>query len=289
VLSLSPWEWFWVVFYGLATYGNAGYLREQICMHMCPYARIQSALTDMDTMVIAYDTQRGESRGSRARTADPKALGLGDCIDCTLCVQVCPTGIDIRNGLQNECIACAACIDACDDVMGKMNYPKGLIRYSSGQGMQERLSTRQMMKRVWRPRVWLYGALLLLAASILIAGLSARKGFAVDVIKDRGAMARELGNGDIENIYFLKIMNAKEHARTYTVSVQGLPGLRLATPADLSVPPTGISALAVRLSLPSQAAQDHRGKAVTIRFKVHAAAPDQGETVEEKSTFVIPR
>jgi cytochrome c oxidase accessory protein FixG len=289
VLSLSPWEWFWVLFYGLATYGNAGYLREQICMHMCPYARIQSALTDMDTMVIAYDTQRGESRGSRARTADPKALGLGDCIDCTLCVQVCPTGIDIRNGLQNECIACAACIDACDDVMGKMNYPKGLIRYSSGQGMQERLSTRQMMKRVWRPRVWLYGALLLLAASILIAGLSARKGFAVDVIKDRGAMARELGNGDIENIYFLKIMNAKEHARTYTVSVQGLPGLRLATPADLSVPPTGISALAVRLSLPSQAAQDHRGKAVTIRFKVHAAAPDQGETVEEKSTFVIPR
>jgi cytochrome c oxidase accessory protein FixG len=154
MLSFSPWEWFWVLFYGLATYGNAGYLREQICKHMCPYARIQSALTDMDSMVIAYDAGRGEARGSRARAADPKALGLGDCIDCTLCVQVCPTGIDIRNGLQSECIACAACIDVCDEVMFKMNYPTGLIRYASGTGIADNLSPGQMLKRVWRPRVW---------------------------------------------------------------------------------------------------------------------------------------
>ena len=167
-LSFSPWEWFWVLFYGLATYGNAGYLREQICKQMCPYARIQSALTDMDSMVIAYDTNRGETRGSRARTADPKALGLGDCIDCTLCVQVCPTGIDIRNGLQNECIACAACIDVCDEVMTKMEYPKGLIRYSSGKGMAEKLTQGQMLMRVWRPRVWAYGLMLLVGAGLFI-------------------------------------------------------------------------------------------------------------------------
>jgi cytochrome c oxidase accessory protein FixG len=141
-LSFSPWEWFWVLFYGFATYGNAGYLREQVCKYMCPYARFQSALIDMDSLVIAYDAGRGEARGSRPRKADPRALGLGDCIDCTLCVQVCPTGIDIRNGLQNECIACAACIDVCDDVMGKMGYPKGLIRYSSGNGDRQRRGRR---------------------------------------------------------------------------------------------------------------------------------------------------
>ena len=287
--DLGPWEWFWVVFYGLATYGNAGYLREQICMQMCPYARIQSALTDMNTMVIAYDTQRGEARGSRARSADPTALGLGNCIDCTLCVQVCPTGIDIRDGLQNECIACAACIDACDQVMVKMNYPRGLIRYSSATGMQERLSARQMILQVWRPRVWMYGALMLLVASLLIVGLSARKGVAVDVIKDRGALAREQGNGDIENIYLLKVMNAAEHARTYRVSVQGLPGMTLVTPAALDVPATGIGSLTVRLALGAQAAQAYRGQAIPITFKVQRADTDREVAIEEKSTFVIPR
>jgi cytochrome c oxidase accessory protein FixG len=288
-LSLSPWEWFWVLFYGLATYGNAGYLREQICMQMCPYARIQSALTDMDTMVIAYDTQRGEARGSRPRSADPTALGLGDCIDCTLCVQVCPTGIDIRDGLQNECIACAACIDACDQVMVKMNYPQGLIRYSSGTGMQDRLSARQMLRQVWRPRVWIYGTLLLLAASLLIVGLSARKGFAVDVIKDRGALARERGNGDIENIYLLKVMNASEQAGSYRVSVQGLPGVTLVTPAALDVPATGIGSLTVRLALGAQAAQEYRGRAMPITFHIQREDADRGVAIAEKSTFVIPR
>lgn len=287
VLSFSPWEWFWVLFYGLATYGNAGFLREQICKHMCPYARIQSALTDMDSMVIAYDAQRGEARGSRARAADPKALGLGDCIDCTLCVQVCPTGIDIRNGLQNECIACAACIDVCDEVMVKMNYPTGLIRYSSGKGIAEKLTPRQMVKRVWRPRVWVYGVLFLAVVAIFVGGLSNRKGFAVDIIKDRGALARELGNGDVENVYSLKIMNASEAAQTYTASVQGLPGLTLATNPVITVPATGIGSLTIRLTLPYEATQAHRGKASPIRFRVEATG--QTMAVEEKSTFLVPR
>lgn len=289
VLSFSPWEWFWVLFYGFATYGNAGFLREQICKQMCPYARIQSALTDMDSMVIAYDSERGESRGSRSRTANRRALGLGDCIDCTLCVQVCPTGIDIRNGLQNECIACAACIDVCDEVMIKMGYPKGLIRYSSGKGMADKLTPRQMVRRVWRPRVWFYGVLFLVAATLFVTGLSMRKGFAVDVIKDRGMMAREIGNGDIENIYRLQIMNGTEHTQTYQASVAGLPGLSLATPPVLMVPATGIGSMTIRLTLPGDVAQSYRGKASPIMFRIETSVADKRVAVEEKSTFVIPR
>jgi len=216
-----------------------GYLREQICKHMCP--------------------------------------------------QVCPTGIDIRNGLQSECIACAACIDVCDEVMVKMNYPTGLIRYSSGKGIAEKLTPKQMVKRVWRPRVWVYGVLFLAVVAIFVGGLSKRKGFAVDIIKDRGTMARELGNGDVENIYRLKVMNTTERTQTYTASVQGLPGLALATEPGLTVPATGIGALTIRLTLPFEAAQSYRGKASPISFRVEAH--DQGRlvAVEEKSTFVIPR
>jgi len=289
LLSFSPWEWFWVLFYASATYGNAGYLREEFCKHMCPYSRIQSALTDMDSMVIAYDAERGESRGSRPRTADPKALGLGDCIDCALCVQVCPTGIDIRNGLQNECIACAACIDVCDEVMSKMDYPKGLIKYSSGNGMAEKLTKGQMLKRVWRPRVWAYGALLLVGSGILITSLSMRRGFTVDVIKDRGVMAREVGNGDIENVYRLQIMNGLEHEQTYTTSVHGMPGLSMATNPALTVAATGIGSLTVRLTLSSINAQRLRGQVSPIVFDVQTKTPGKNMLIEERSTFVIPR
>lgn len=288
-LSFSPWEWFWVLFYGFATYGNAGYLREQICKQMCPYARIQSALTDMDSMVIAYDTARGQPRGSRARSADAKALGLGDCIDCTLCVQVCPTGIDIRDGLQNECIACAACIDVCDEVMEKMNYPKGLIRYSSGKGMADQLTPSQMVKRVWRPRVWAYGLLFLVALSFFVGGLATRKGFAVDVIRDRGTMARETGNGSIENIYRLQVMNTTETQKTYRASVRGLAGLTIATNPVLTVPAAGIVSLTIRLTLPAETVQAHRGKARPIMFKVETQDDSKVVTVEEKSTFLVPR
>ena len=135
-LSTGPWETFWILFYGAATCGNAGFLREQVCIYMCPYARFQSAMFDRDTLIISYDPARGEPRGSRPRRADPRAAGLGDCIDCRACVQVCPTGIDIRDGLQYECIACAACVDACDTVMDRMGYPRGLIRYTTQQALE---------------------------------------------------------------------------------------------------------------------------------------------------------
>ncbi len=288
-LGFSPWEWFWILFYASATYGNAGFMREQFCNYMCPYSRIQSALTDMDTMVIAYDTERGEARGSRARTVDPKSVGLGDCVDCTLCVQVCPAGIDIRNGLQNECIACAACIDVCDEVMSKMDYPKGLIRYSSGNGIANKLSTAQMVKRVWRPRVWIYAILLLITSSVFIISLSARTGFSVDVIKDRGTMAREVGNGDIENVYRLQIMNATERAQTYTTNVSGIPGLLMATEPKLTVAATGIGSLTIRLTLPAHAAQSLHGVTSPIVFRVQVLDHDKVETADEKSTFYVPR
>lgn len=289
LMSFSPWEWFWVLFYGFATYGNAGYMREQICKYMCPYARFQSALIDMDSMVIAYDTTRGEARGSRSRNADPKAIGLGDCIDCTLCVQVCPTGIDIRNGLQNECIACAACIDVCDSVMEKMDYPKGLIRYSSGNGIAQKLTTTQMLRRIWRPRVLIYASLLLVISGGFVANLMTRDGFSVNVLKDRGTLAREITSGTIENVYRLQIMNGMERPQQFTVRVEGLTGLTVATQNSLTVESTAIGALTTRLTLPAELALAHRGQTLPITFIIQGSGDDSGPTVHEKSTFYVPK
>ena len=139
-MSMSSWEGFWTFFYGFATYGNAGFMREQVCKHMCPYARFQSAMFDKDTLIVTYDAERGEPRGARSRKADPAALNLGACVDCSLCVQVCPTGIDIRKGLQYECIGCGVCIDVCDTVMDKLGYARGLIKYSTDNAMAQHWS-----------------------------------------------------------------------------------------------------------------------------------------------------
>ena len=214
-LSLGPWELFWSLFYGFATYGNAGYLREQVCKYMCPYARFQSAMFDRDTMIVTYDAERGEPRGARRRGTDIKAAKLGTCVDCTLCVQVCPTGIDIRKGLQYECIACAACIDACDTVMDKMDYPRGLIRYTTQNALEHKKT------HVLRPRVIIYGALL---AALIVAfsiGLLMRTPVEVDVIRDRNVLYRLLDDGRVENVYNVKILNMTEHAHRFVVTVRG--------------------------------------------------------------------
>ena len=300
-LAFSPWEWFWVLFYGGATYGNAGFLREQVCKYMCPYARFQSALIDGDSLVIAYDGARGEPRGSRPKKADPAQRGLGSCIDCTLCVQVCPTGIDIRNGLQNECIGCAACIDVCDDVMDKMGYAPGLIRYATGHGMAEGLNRSQMLRRVLRPRVWIYGALLLAAAAAFVASLAGRAPLQVDILKDRGALARVVDDGVVENVYRLQVANRREDAQRLSLQVDGPPGLRLAadTPArDLALPGAGRAQWVLHLHLPPEAAQGLRGQAVPVRLHLavrpDGAAPTSIATpaaaeVVEKTTFYVPR
>jgi cytochrome c oxidase accessory protein FixG len=288
-LTLSPWATFWVFFYGFATYGNAGFMREQVCKYMCPYARFQSALIDMDSMVIAYDTKRGENRGARSRKADPKALGLGDCIDCTLCVKVCPTGIDIRNGLQNECIACAACIDVCDEVMEKMGYAPGLIRYSSGNGIEQGWSATRMLRRVWRPRVLIYAALLLVLGSAFVWSVGNRSDHSVAVSRDRGALARQTSNGDVENTYRLQITNSLERPQGYVVRISGQEGLRLDTAAELSVGATSTASMPVRLVLPLEWAQRHSGETLPVGIEVLPVDASTEPAATVRTTFVVPR
>jgi cytochrome c oxidase accessory protein FixG len=222
--ALGPWETFWTFFYGFATYGNAGLLREQVCKYMCPYARFQSAMFDRDTLIITYDTERGEPRGSRRREAGRGSEGLGDCIDCTLCVQVCPTGIDIRQGLQYECIACAACIDACDGVMDRMNYPRGLVRYATQHSLEHKTT------HVVRPRVLVYATLLSILVGGFFVALGMRTPLGLDVIRDRNSLFRMLDDGQVENVYTLKILNKSELGHDFVVGVTG-PGTLTLDPA----------------------------------------------------------
>jgi len=299
-LSFSPWEWFWVLFYGFATYGNAGYLREQMCKFICPYARFQSALIDKDSMVIAYDTARGDPRGGRSRKADRSLLNLGDCVDCKLCVHVCPTGIDIRNGLQNECIGCAACIDACDDVMDRMGYSKGLIRYSTENGVAQGLSRNEMLRRVARPRVLIYGALLGAAVTAFAVSLWQRPDFRVDIVRDRAALARVADDGAVENVYQLHLVNATERPLHLSVALasEGSPrdangnaALRIVTPASTTLEAGASGKLSLRLRLAADVAESLRGRSSTIGIEVTAAGNEGAstQTMTEKSTFFVPR
>ena len=298
-LTVGPWEAFWILFYGLATYGNAGFLREQVCKYMCPYARFQSAMFDRDTLIISYDAARGEPRGSRARGVEPASVGKGDCINCTLCVQVCPTGIDIRKGLQYECIGCAACIDACDGVMDKMNYPRGLIRYSTQNAMDKRWSAAAMWKRVLRPRVLVYGAILLTIAAAFVTSLALRAPFMADVVRDRGTLARLVEDGRIENVYRVQLMNATEQAQRFHIEIEGLPGATLDHWQDVDVGPTEARWVPVVVQIPPQSARDIGAGAHALQFRIGLVAPaasghgkdavaDPAER-REKSTFVVPR
>lgn len=242
--DVGGWESFWLVFYGFATYGNAGYLREQVCKYMCPYARFQSAMFDDNSLVISYDTSRGEPRGGRKRDADYKAMGLGDCIDCLACVQVCPTGIDIRNGLQIECIACAACIDVCDEVMDKMNYPRGLIRYTTENAMAGKPT------RILRPRLFIYIAALLALATLVGVILTGREPLIADVLRDRTALYRVVGD-QLENSYSLKLTNRATAPLTLSVSASGLDYLVVVEPTRLiAVKPGETVDVALTLSIP---------------------------------------
>jgi len=286
-LTWSPWELFWVGFYGLATYVNAGYLREQMCKHACPYARFQGAMMDRDTLVIGYDTARGESRGARSRSADPKALGLGDCIDCTLCVQVCPTGIDIRDGLQSNCIGCAACIDVCDTVMAQMDYPKGLIRYSTQNGLAKGWDQPTLLKRVLRLRVLIYAALLLTAVLAFVSSVAMRSPMRLDVMRDRGVMARVVNGGAVENIYRLHVMNATEAVQRYRVTVLGHADLSLGEPLELELGPVEARTVPLSVRLPYADANTLAGQTLPIQLEVTQLGSDE-ERVREKTTFHVP-
>ncbi len=281
--ALGPWETFWMLFYGFAPYGNAGWMREQVCIYMCPYARFQSAMFDKDTLIIAYDRERGEPRGSRARLADARALGLGDCVDCQVCVQVCPTGIDIRDGLQYQCIGCAACIDGCDQVMDRMGYPRGLIRYSTQNAVEQKQTYAQMFAQVFRPRVLAYAAVLWGIIIAVGAGLWVRVPLKVDVIRDRAAIAREVEGGRIENVYRLQIMNTAESPRRFDIRVEGLPTLHVATGTRIEVDAADTRMVPVRVRVEPGAAQPGTH---AITFGVTAVGVDD-VAVEEKSVFIV--
>jgi cytochrome c oxidase accessory protein FixG len=282
--SLSSWEMFWVLFYGMATYGNAGFMREQVCKHMCPYARFQSAMFDHDTLVVTYDAQRGEPRGARSRKADPVALKLGTCVDCTLCVQVCPTGIDIRQGLQYECIGCGACADVCDSVMDKVGYARGLVRYTTARALAQGWGRAQILQRVLRPRVLVYAAILGAVTLAMAVSLMLRTPFRVDVVRDRGSLARQVTGGHVENLYRLQIMNATELPQQFSITVSGLPGLQVSPAEPVSVEATGARWVAVRVNMPPDAAPPGS-------HPIHFDIELQGRPghASEKSVFLVPR
>ena len=284
--QLGPWEAFWILFYGFATYGNAGFMREQVCKYMCPYARFQSAMFDRDTLIIAYDRERGEPRGARLRKTDRANAGLGHCIDCNICVQVCPTGIDIRKGLQYECIGCAACVDGCDQVMDKMGYPRGLIRYASENALAQHYDRATMWKRMLRARTLIYTSLLVLIVAGVGGSLALRNPLKVDVIRDRGALARETVPGFIENVYRLQIMNTDESARSFTIAAEGMPNLQLAgVEQPIAVGAAGSRLVPLRLQVP---AESGKPGANSIVFVVRST--DEPTIIRrEKATFMLPR
>jgi cytochrome c oxidase accessory protein FixG len=291
-LGFGPWEWFWVLFYGFATYGNAGYMREQVCKYMCPYARFQSAMFDKDTLIISYDTARGEPRGARSKKADPAKLGLGSCVDCTLCVQVCPTGIDIRNGLQYECIGCAACIDVCDGIMDKMGYEKGLIRYATQNGLAQKFTRQQMIQRILRPRVLVYTAILLLICTAFVVSIALRDPFRVDVVRDRASLARIVEDGRIENVYRLQIMNSAEETQRYRVKVDGLPSVRVVEAGEATLEPAEARWITLSVQIPFETGQTAGPGAHPIHFEIERLPSDADPasvSLREKSTFVVPR
>jgi cytochrome c oxidase accessory protein FixG len=242
---------------------------------MCPYARFQGVMFDADTLTVSYDAQRGEPRGTLKKDA---AASKGDCIDCTLCVQVCPTGIDIRNGLQYECINCAACIDACDTVMDKIGAPRGLIRFASENGNAQRAAKRPLL----RPRVLVYSGLMLLVLAASAVGFALRQPFQLEAARDRAFLVRESSSGWLENGYTFSVLNTRPTPRRIKLSVEGLPLIRLADAPTLLLAPGARARVQLRVQvLPDYATRGSH----PIRF-VATAVNAPGEVSREQSSFI---
>ena len=282
--NFGPWQFFWVFFYAFATYGNAGFMREQVCKYMCPYARFQSAMFDHDTLIVTYDTERGEPRGSRSKKVSLAESNLGACVDCSLCVQVCPTGIDIRNGLQYECIGCGACADVCDTVMDKMGYARGLVRYSTQNAIRNKWSSAEIWARLRRPRIQVYTLILSALVVGLLVSLSLRTPFKVDVVRDRASLARITEYGTLENVYRLQIMNANETEQTYQLQVKGLPNLQIKTDTEVVVEAAQSRWVVLRADIPYGSAEAGSHK---IQFLIQSK--ESRDLVVEKSVFIVPR
>ncbi len=275
--TAGPWEWFWVLFYGFATYGNAGFMREQVCKYMCPYARFQGAMFDRDSLIITYDGERGEPRGGRRRRDDPAEKGLGSCVDCTMCVQVCPTGIDIRNGLQYECIACAACIDACDAVMDKFDYPRGLIRYSTERALEHK------KYRLIRPRTIVYTGVLTVLLASMITTIAMRKPVILDVIRDRNTLYRDVGRQGIENNYTVRVINKHNEDHDYELSVSGIEQMTIRSETRFSLAGESVLTLPVSIAVP----HEYAGGGHVIEFRIDAT-DGSGISIIEEGRFRGP-
>ena len=277
--NAGPWEVFWVVFYGFATYGNAGWMREQVCLYMCPYARFQSAMFDNDTLIISYDTERGESRGSRKKSTNYKEQGLGQCVDCTMCVQVCPTGIDIRDGLQYECIGCAACIDVCDDVMEKMSYPKGLIRYTTQHALEGK------PVHILRAKTMIYGLLLVGIMALLGYELANRVPLELDIIRDRNSLFYETSDAMVENVYTLKIMNMDKIDRSYMLTLEGIENMEVDLDEKIIQVKAGeVREVPLRIRIDSY---DLKSRSSKIKFNLESVNNPE-LTITEEARFLGP-
>jgi cytochrome c oxidase accessory protein FixG len=280
--NLGPWETFWIFFYGGFTYLMAGMMREQVCKYMCPYARFQSVMFDPDTLIVTYDPARGEPRGARKKDTDTSKLG--DCIDCGQCVQVCPTGIDIRNGLQYECIGCAACIDICDQVMDKVGLPRGLVRYSTESALEKHLTRKEILAHIVRPRILLYTVILTIIIALTAWFLAHRIPLKVDIIRDRSTLAREADDGRIENVYTLQIMNTEEQAHRYKVTVDGLNGAEIAGGSEFEVPAASLQGFSTVVRVEADAGKQGANQ---IHFEI-VAADNPDIKVREKASFMLP-
>jgi cytochrome c oxidase accessory protein FixG len=269
-----------LAFFTFATYGNAGWMREVVCLHMCPYARFQSAMFDKDTLTVAYDTDRGESRGARGRKQDHKAMNLGDCIDCNLCVEVCPTGIDIRNGLQYECINCGSCVDACASVMTKMKYDQGLIRYTT----EHELDGKKV--HFIRAKLIGYAVVLMIMSTMLILEIVNRVPLSLEIIRDRTELAKENFNGDIENVFTLKILNMSQTDNTYKLSVQGLDRPQWHGKQEVFVKAATVYTLPISISVDPYGL---KGYMTDISFSVEQVSPQDDVSIEHESRFFNKR
>jgi cytochrome c oxidase accessory protein FixG len=280
--GLSGWELFWTFFYAGFCYMQAGFLREQVCKYMCPYARFQGVMFDPDTLVITYDPERGEPRGAKKKGIDNPALG--DCVDCGLCVVVCPTGIDIRKGIQYECIGCGACIDACDPVMDKVGKPRGLIRYTTENALEKHFGANEVLQHIMRPRIIVYLGILILICVATAWSLATRVPLMVDVIRDRSSLSREADDGSIENVFNLKFMNTTERDRRYRLAVDGLDGVSLLNAELVEVASAENREVTVVVRAPPGAG---KSGANAIYFNIQAADDDK-IAVREKASFLVP-
>ncbi|MEZ9920551.1 cytochrome c oxidase accessory protein CcoG [Vibrio breoganii] len=273
-LDATFWTYFWVLFFAVCTYANAGWMRSIVCIHMCPYARFQSAMFDKDTFIVGYDKKRGEDRGPRTRKANPSDLGLGDCIDCNLCVQVCPTGIDIRDGLQYECINCGACIDACDVTMDRMNYPKGLISYTTEHKLEGTHT------KIMRPKLIGYGLVMILMLGFFVMQVASVEPAGLSVIRDRTQLYRTNSDGFIENTYTLKIINKTQQTQSYNLDVSGLTDVEWYGRQTINVSPGEVFNLPISLGMdPEQLSSS----VTTIQFELE---DQHGFSIEVESRFI---